>query len=65
MHYKQHGTKKIFIKKDEDNEWHMIDEFSGYLLEDQTTDKVGSILTVKEFHESLPDAAKFVFRQIE
>jgi len=57
--------KKIFIKKDEDNEWHMIDEFSGYLLEDQTTDKVGSILTVKKFHESLPDATKFVFRQIE
>ena len=58
--------KKIFMarKNGEETEWKLVDEFSGYILEDQTTDKTGT-LTVKEFHESLPDASQYVFRQVK
>ena len=59
--------KKIFMARSngDDTEWKLVDEFSGYILEDQTTDKTGSTLTVKKFHESLPDASEFVFRQVQ
>jgi len=57
--------KKIFMKRGKDGKekWKLVDEFSGYLLESQTTNEVGSVVTVEKFIESLPDPSKFVFRQ--
>ncbi|MFC1592654.1 hypothetical protein ACFL4C_01415 [Candidatus Omnitrophota bacterium] len=45
--------KKIFVPRSGD-EWKLIDEFSGYILDTQTTNKVNSIITVSDFIKSLP-----------
>ncbi|WP_371504285.1 hypothetical protein [Nitrosopumilus adriaticus] len=44
--------------------WRLDDEFSGYLLKSQTTNYVGTVVTVKDLVDSLPDASGFNFMEI-
>ncbi len=44
--------------------WKLIDEFSGYLLKSQTTNLVGTVTTVSNLVDSLPDASRFNFMEI-
>ena len=59
--------KKIFMPRidGENTSWNLVDEFSGYLLENQKSSQVGCTVTVEEFYNSLPDPSQFVFRQIQ
>ncbi|MFC1548705.1 hypothetical protein ACFL5E_01950 [Candidatus Omnitrophota bacterium] len=48
-----HIPKKVFTPQ-RNGTWKLIDEFSGYILHDQTTDKVNKVVTVSELLNSLP-----------
>ena len=58
--------KKIYRLADRgiNEHWKLVDEFSGYLLKSQTTNRVGAITTIENLVESLPDASNFNFMEI-
>lgn len=45
--------KKVFLK--DNDKWILIDEFSGYILHTQKSNKVGETVTVDEFIKDLPE----------
>lgn len=58
--------KKIYQLADRgvNEHWKLIDEFSGYLLKSQTTNFVGTVTTVENMVNGLPDASNFNFMEI-
>ena len=58
--------KKIYRLADRgiNEHWKLVDEFSGYLLKSQTTNLVGTITTIENLVDSLPDASNFNFMEI-
>ena len=44
--------------------WRLVDEFSGYLLKSQTTNSAGTVITVENLVDGLPNASDFNFMEI-